>query len=66
MAAFTANSLTLTIGVNTINECENAAGSVYILDDDFVTFAKVDGGDAIIQTITIPIIRRTFDSGFQY
>jgi hypothetical protein len=66
MATYASKTISPNYSNCTIVECENSAGCNVMFNATTVTYAKVDGGDAIIQTITVTLIRRQFDSGFQF
>jgi hypothetical protein len=44
---------------------ENGAGTFYLGGSQTAIYVKTDGGDQIITTITVPVIYRRFDTGFQ-
>jgi len=65
-STYTATSISVSpVILGTIAEWENTAGVNQFYSSNVITLAKSDGGDVIIHTITVPLIHRAFDVGFQ-
>jgi len=63
---YSAVSMTATESSGTVYTTENGGGTRQINASTTVVYALTDGGNQITITVNVPLLHRTFDTGFQF
>jgi hypothetical protein len=63
---YSAVSMTATESSGTVYTAENGGGTRQINASTTIAYALTDGGNQITITISVPLIYRKFDTGFQF